>query len=135
MEATPFVFLSVPVFHTENRHSCMAFCHVLHEGCNIAVANEVANGNPHIVCAIEALLVEIMDVEFYGDELQAVVLWNNDTHCFTCEFNNLLKHRHSPAVAFSQHFIESNFERLVDVLGHIRQQRDHMDVRPAFGIR
>ncbi|KXG85603.1 hypothetical protein ATO67_05975 [Agrobacterium bohemicum] len=74
---------------------------------NLAAAHEVANSQPHIVGTVETLLIKIMDVKLYSNELQPVIVGYDDAYGFTSEFNNLLLH-HTYSRCGLAHSISSN---------------------------
>jgi hypothetical protein len=57
-----------------------------------AARQEIADGEFHLVRIPEVLLVEIMHMEFDGDELQLVIIRDNDTDGNAGIFDYLLLH-------------------------------------------
>jgi hypothetical protein len=41
---------------------------------------------------MKSLVVQVVDVELDGDELQHAIIWDDDAYGLTCEFDDLLLH-------------------------------------------
>jgi hypothetical protein len=77
---------------------------------DIAIVNEIANGQFHIIWRIEPLFIEIVNVELHRDELETIIIRNDDADWFTGEFYNLLLHMPTPATARLLWLCRINFE-------------------------
>ena len=54
---------------------------------------EIADRESHFVCVSEMLLVQIVDVVFYSDELEPILIGNDDADWNAGVFDNLLLHK------------------------------------------
>ncbi|MNE67709.1 hypothetical protein D3C80_1633310 [compost metagenome] len=80
------------------------------DGGDVAIVNEVTDGQFHIIWRIKPLLIEIVNMKLYRNELETIIIWNHDADWFTGEFYNLLLHMPTPATARLLWLCRMNFE-------------------------